>query len=66
VVSILLVSLGFVVLALGRSPVMHLFGALAGASMSLSAALTCLLVPALLNTVGAPATVEEVAIRQAE
>jgi predicted RND superfamily exporter protein len=53
VVSILLVSLGFVVLGLGRSPVMHLFGALAGASMSLSAAFTCLLVPALLTKVGA-------------
>jgi predicted RND superfamily exporter protein len=53
VVSILLVSLGFVVLALGRSPVMHLFGTLAGLSMSLSALLTCLLVPALLNKVGA-------------
>jgi predicted RND superfamily exporter protein len=49
VVSILLVSLGFVVLALGRSPVMHLFGALAGMAMSLSAFLTCLLIPALLN-----------------
>jgi uncharacterized protein len=52
VVSILLVALGFVVLALGRSPVMHLFGYLAGLSMSLSALLTCLLVPALLNKFG--------------
>ncbi|MGH8324496.1 MAG: MMPL family transporter, partial [Steroidobacteraceae bacterium] len=51
VVSIVLVSLGFWVLALGRSPVMHLFGALAGLSMSLSALFTCLLVPAVLNRV---------------
>jgi hypothetical protein len=51
VVSILLVSLGFWVLALGKSPVMHLFGTLAGLSMSLSAFLTCLLVPAVLNKV---------------
>jgi uncharacterized protein len=49
VVSVLLVSFGFVVLALGKSPVMRLFGSLAGLSMSLSAFLTCLLVPALLN-----------------
>jgi predicted RND superfamily exporter protein len=49
VVSILLVSFGFIVLALGRSPVMQLFGWLAGLSMSLSAFFTCLLVPALLN-----------------
>jgi predicted RND superfamily exporter protein len=54
VVSIVLVSLGFVVLALGKSPVMHLFGTLAGLSMSLSALLTCLLVPALLNRFGTP------------
>ena len=51
VVSIVLVSLGFWVLALGKSPVMHLFGGLAGLSMSLSALLTCLLVPAVLNKV---------------
>ena len=38
--------------ALGKAPVMHLFGTLAGLSMSLSAALTCLLVPAVLNKVG--------------
>jgi predicted RND superfamily exporter protein len=50
-VSILLVSLGFWVLALGKSPVMHLFGTLAGLSMFLSALLTCLLVPAVLNKV---------------
>jgi predicted RND superfamily exporter protein len=54
VVSIVLVALGFVVLALGKSPVMHLFGTLAGLSMALSAFLTCLLVPALLNKFGAP------------
>jgi predicted RND superfamily exporter protein len=52
VVSVLLVSLGFVVLALGKSPVMKLFGTLAGAAMSLSAFFTVLLVPALLNKVG--------------
>jgi len=52
VVSILLVSLGFIVLALGKSPVMHLFGTLAGLSMALSAFLTCLLVPALLPKFG--------------
>ena len=50
-VSIFLVSLGFWVLALGKSPVMHLFGTLAGLSMFLSALLTCLLVPAVLNKV---------------
>jgi predicted RND superfamily exporter protein len=50
-VSIFLVSLGFWVLALGKSPVMHLFGTLAGLSMFLSALLTCLLVPAVLNRV---------------
>jgi putative effector of murein hydrolase len=32
---------------------MHLFGTLAGLSMSLSALLTCLLVPAVLNKVDA-------------
>jgi predicted RND superfamily exporter protein len=53
VVSILLVSFGFIVLALGRSPVMNLFGWLAGLSMSVSALFTCLLVPALLNKFGA-------------
>jgi predicted RND superfamily exporter protein len=50
-VSIFLVSLGFWVLALGKSPVMHLFGTLAGLSMFLSAFFTCLLVPAVLNKV---------------
>ncbi len=54
VVSILLVSLGFWVLALGKSPAMHLFGTLAGLSMALSALLTCLLVPAVLSTVRTP------------
>jgi predicted RND superfamily exporter protein len=53
VISIVLVSLGFWVLALGKSPVMHLFGTLAGLSMSLSALLTCLLVPAVLKRVDA-------------
>jgi predicted RND superfamily exporter protein len=46
-VSIILVSLGFFVLALGRSPVMHLLGTLAGLSMTLAALLTCLVLPAL-------------------
>lgn len=50
-VSVLLVALGFGVLALGRSAVMQLFGALAGLSMSLSALLTCLLLPALIRKV---------------
>jgi len=49
---VLLVGLGFLVLALGDSPVMRLFGTLAGLSMILSALFTCLLVPALLNKVG--------------
>jgi predicted RND superfamily exporter protein len=49
VVAVLLVALGFIVLALGRSPVMRLFGILAGGSMALSAFLTCLLLPAFLN-----------------
>jgi predicted RND superfamily exporter protein len=52
VVSILLVSLGFFVMALGHSPVMRLFGTLAGLSMSVSALLSCLLLPALLNKFG--------------
>ncbi len=51
IVSILVVSLGFFVLALGRSPVMHLFGALAGCAMALSALGSTLLVPALFHTV---------------
>jgi len=46
-VSIVLVSFGFFVLALGRSPVMHLLGTLAGLSMALAAFLSCLLLPAL-------------------
>jgi predicted RND superfamily exporter protein len=54
VVSILLVSLGFWVLALGKSPAMHLFGTLAGLSMALSAFLTCLLVPAVLSKARTP------------
>jgi predicted RND superfamily exporter protein len=47
VVSVLLVALGFLVLAFGRSPVMQLLGTLAGLTMGISALLTCLLVPAL-------------------
>jgi predicted RND superfamily exporter protein len=61
-VGVGLVSLGFFVLALGSSPVMRLFGTLAGLGMSLSAALTCLLVPALLNKVeagGSPTSQED-------
>jgi predicted RND superfamily exporter protein len=53
-VSIILVSLGFFVLALGRSPVMHLLGTLAGLSMALAALLTCLLLPALYSQADAP------------
>jgi predicted RND superfamily exporter protein len=52
VVGVLLVALGFFVLALGKSPVMQLFGTLAGLGMSLSALFTCLLIPAVLNRVG--------------
>ena len=48
-VSILLIALGFFVLALGRSPVMHLFGALAGGAMVVSAFFTCVIVPAALG-----------------
>jgi predicted RND superfamily exporter protein len=51
VVSYLLVALGFLVLALGRSPVMQLFGTLTCACMVLASLYTCLLVPALLNKV---------------
>src|SRR5439155_24608913 len=47
VVSVLLVALGFFVLAFGRSPVMQLLGTLAGLTMSMSALLSCLLIPAL-------------------
>jgi predicted RND superfamily exporter protein len=47
VVSVLLVALGFLVLAFGRSPVMQLLGTLAGLTMGISALLTCLIVPAL-------------------
>jgi uncharacterized protein len=58
-----LVSLGFFVLAAGNSPIMRLFGTMAGAGMSVSAILTCLLVPALLNKVesgGSPTSQEDV------
>ncbi len=48
VLSILLVAMGFAILAVGKSPVMHLFGILAALSMALSALLTCLFLPALL------------------
>ncbi len=46
-VGVGIVALGFATLSLGRSPVMQLFGVLAGSAMALSAALTCLLLPAL-------------------
>jgi uncharacterized protein len=49
--SILLVSVGFGVLAVGRSPVLHRLGLLAGASLLVSALLTSLLVPAVSNKV---------------
>jgi predicted RND superfamily exporter protein len=49
--SIVLISVGFGVLALGRSPVLHRLGLLAGASLLLSALVTSLLVPAVSNKV---------------
>ncbi len=61
-VGVGLVSLGFFVLGAGKSPIMRLFGTLAGAGMSVSALLTCLLVPALLNKVesgGSPTPQED-------
>ena len=48
-VSVALVAVGFFVLGLGRSPVMHLFGGLAGGAMALSAVLSCLVLPAALG-----------------
>ena len=47
IVSNLLVAAGFLVFALGHSPVMHLFGTLSGATCVVSAVLACVLVPAL-------------------
>jgi predicted RND superfamily exporter protein len=49
VVSVALVAVGFFVLGLGRSPVMHLFGALAGGAMALSALLSVIVLPAALG-----------------
>ncbi len=46
ILSVAIVAVGFFVLALGRSPVMHLFGGLAGAAMALSALLACFILPA--------------------
>jgi predicted RND superfamily exporter protein len=46
--SVVLIAIGFGVLAFGRSPVMRLFGSLAGASMLVAALWSCLLLPALL------------------
>jgi predicted RND superfamily exporter protein len=48
VVAVLVIAAGFLVLALGRSPVMRLFGCLTTAAMVLSMTLTCLLIPAFL------------------
>ena len=48
-VSVALVAVGFFVLGLGRSPVMHLFGGLAGGAMAFSALLSCCLLPAALG-----------------
>jgi len=45
--AFVVLALGFFVLAFGRSPVMQLLGTLAGLTMSMSALLTCLLIPAL-------------------
>jgi predicted RND superfamily exporter protein len=47
--SVALVAVGFFVLGLGRSPVMHLFGGLAGSAMAISALFTCVLLPACLR-----------------
>jgi predicted RND superfamily exporter protein len=47
IVSNVLVALGFFAFALGDSPVMHLFGALSGATCVVSVVLTCVLAPAL-------------------
>jgi predicted RND superfamily exporter protein len=47
--SVALVAVGFFVLGLGRSPVMHLFGGLAGSAMAISALFTCILLPACLR-----------------
>jgi predicted RND superfamily exporter protein len=49
VISVALVAVGFFVLGLGRSPVMHLFGALAGGAMALSALLSIVILPAALG-----------------
>jgi predicted RND superfamily exporter protein len=49
VVSVALVAVGFLVLGLGRSPVMHLFGGLAGGAMALSALLSVIVLPAALG-----------------
>jgi predicted RND superfamily exporter protein len=46
--SVVLIAIGFGVLAFGRSPVMRLFGSLAGASMLVAALWSLLLLPALL------------------
>jgi hypothetical protein len=47
--SVALVAVGFFVLGLGRSPVMHLFGGMAGSAMAISALFTCILLPAALR-----------------
>ena len=49
ILSVVIVAIGFFVLALGRSPVMHLFGGLAGGAMALSALLACVILPAALG-----------------
>jgi hypothetical protein len=56
VVSSLLVALGFFAFSMGTSPVMHVFGALSGATCIVSALVTCALVPALWRWVGPGAT----------
>lgn len=52
IVSNVLVALGFFSFALGESPVMHVFGALSGATCIVSSLLTCALVPALWRWLG--------------
>ena len=53
IVSNVVVALGFFVFALGDSPVMHVFGALSGATCIVSSLLTIALVPSLWRWLGA-------------
>lgn len=55
VISTLLVAFGFAILGLGKAQPMRLFGFLAAAAMALAAALTFVLVPALVGEAGGSA-----------